>query len=110
MFLDHVQEASEYFCASLESLSRLLKLSPTIAGVTLLSLGIGAPDVFSSFVSFMGKGGTNIDVGLNTILGGASFVSCVVVGIIENSSLHRVKVHHKTWQTDSHKFQSNFLI
>ncbi|KAL6209818.1 hypothetical protein ACLB2K_020757 [Fragaria x ananassa] len=82
--------ASEYFCASLESLSRLLKLSPTIAGVTLLSLGNGAPDVFSSFVSFMGKGGTNIDVGLNTILGGASFVSCVVVGIISISIRKRL--------------------
>ncbi|XP_062003849.1 cation/calcium exchanger 2 [Rosa rugosa] len=82
--------ASEYFCSSLESLSKLLQLSPTIAGVTLLSLGNGAPDVFSSFVSFMGSGGTNIDVGLNTVLGGASFISCVVVGIISISIRKRL--------------------
>jgi sodium/potassium/calcium exchanger 6 len=72
--------ASEYFCSSLENLSKLLRLSPTIAGVTLLSLGNGAPDVFSVFVSFIDTGTT--DIGLSTVLGGTSFVTCVVVGVI----------------------------
>ncbi|KAK6942071.1 Sodium/calcium exchanger membrane region [Dillenia turbinata] len=72
--------ASEYFCSSLENLSKLLKLSPTIAGVTLLSLGNGAPDIFSSIVSFTGS--RESAIGINTVLGGASFVSCVVFGII----------------------------
>lgn len=71
---------SEYFCPSLESLSKLLRLSPTIAGVTLLSLGNGACDVFSSLVSFQGSGTRSI--GFNTVLGGVSFVSCVVVGSV----------------------------
>lgn len=94
--------ASEYFCSSLESLSRLLKLSPTIAGVTLLSLGNGAPDVFSSFVSLMGNGGTNTEVGLNTVVGGASFISCVVVGIISISIRKRpIQVNKSDFMRDT---------
>ncbi|KAL6966610.1 hypothetical protein U1Q18_032392 [Sarracenia purpurea var. burkii] len=71
--------AATYFCSSLEGLSRVLNLSPALAGVTLLSLGNGAPDLFSSIVSFMGN---TDEVGLNSILGGDFFVSSTVVGII----------------------------
>ncbi|KAK7377895.1 hypothetical protein VNO80_03328 [Phaseolus coccineus] len=73
--------ASNYFCSSLEGLSNILRLSPTIAGVTLLSLGNGAPDFFASVVSFRGSS-SNSAVGLNSILGGSFFVSCVVLGVI----------------------------
>lgn len=50
-----------------------------IAGVTFLAFGNGAPDIFSSIAAY--SSGVSV-TGINTLLGGAIFVSNVVTGFV----------------------------
>eukprot|EP01052_Picozoa_sp_SAG31_P022578 SAG31_NODE_1801_length_7238_cov_4.423449_3_plen_473_part_00 len=71
--------AEDYFCPALASLSELLSLQPRVAGVTLLALGNGAPDVFS-IISSVKKGKAQMAVG--EVTGAGNFVTTAVVGSV----------------------------
>lgn len=75
--------ADGYFSPTLASLSDKLRVPLDVAGVTFLAFGNGAPDVFSSLAAY--ASGVNA-AGVNELLGGAMFVSTVVVGCVALAS------------------------
>jgi len=54
-----LSQADNFFVPPLNLLSEKLKLSPSIAGITLLAVGNGAPDVF---VAYSGLQQDNIEL------------------------------------------------
>ena len=72
--------ADEYMVPNLERLSASLRLSPNVAGVTLLALGNGAPDFFVSLAAFQST--TSSSIGIGSLLGGGIFITSFVLGAV----------------------------
>ncbi|KAH9814134.1 Sodium/calcium exchanger protein-domain-containing protein [Melampsora americana] len=69
--------ASDFFCPNLSTISSSLGLPESVAGVTFLGFGNGAPDVFSTFAAMKsGKG----SLAIGELIGAASFIVSVVAG------------------------------
>lgn len=76
--------ADVYLSPSLEHLTTAWGLSDSLAGVTLLAFGNGAPDVFSSIAAASdGAGSDDNDAtkSVSILLGGTFFISCFVVSL-----------------------------
>ncbi|CAO3590951.1 unnamed protein product [Absidia cylindrospora] len=69
--------ASDFFCPNLQTISTKLKLSESMAGVTILAFGNGSPDLFSTF-SAMNSGSGSLAIG--ELIGAAFFIVSVVSG------------------------------
>jgi sodium/potassium/calcium exchanger 6 len=67
--------ADEYLSPSLEYMTIKFGISESLAGVTILAFGNGAPDLFTS----MSAGGDNAVTTMSPLLGSALFISSVVV-------------------------------
>jgi sodium/potassium/calcium exchanger 6 len=73
--------AEEFFAPALEQMSRDMGLPPRFAGVTLLALGNGAPDV-SATIAAVTNGGDGYLLSLGALTGAGMFVGTVVAGIV----------------------------
>ncbi|GMN43805.1 hypothetical protein TIFTF001_013004 [Ficus carica] len=74
-----IKTAQDHFSLVTTKLSSLLRLSPSMAAVTLLALGNGAPDVFSSLAAVRSG---HYRTGFGAILSAGTFVSAFVVGFV----------------------------
>lgn len=74
-----IKTAQSHFSLVTTKLSTLLNLSPSMAAVTLLALGNGSPDIFSSVVALRNG---EYRTGFGAILSAGAFVSALVVGFV----------------------------
>lgn len=70
--------ADAYLSPALEAISDKLRCSESLAGVTLLALGNGAPDVFAS-ISAGGTDTSSINLQVAALTGSALFITTVVM-------------------------------
>ena len=74
--------ADEHLSPSLQQISKTFRLSESLAGVTLLAFGGGAPDVFASLSSTTNAGG-EVGMGISVLLGASLFILSIVgAGVI----------------------------
>ena len=76
MFMALAIVCDEYFVPSLEVMTDYLKISPDVAGATLMAAGGSMPELFTSLLgTFQGS-----NVGFGTIVGSAVFNVLFVIG------------------------------
>uniref|UniRef100_A0A7S4NBM3 Sodium/calcium exchanger membrane region domain-containing protein n=1 Tax=Paramoeba aestuarina TaxID=180227 RepID=A0A7S4NBM3_9EUKA len=73
--------AEDYFCPVLNIISDRLSLSPEVAGITILALGNGSPDVFSTIVAIQSPP-DGFKIAIGELIGAGCFVTMTVVGVV----------------------------
>lgn len=74
--------ADEFLSPSLQQISKTFKLSESLAGVTLLAFGGGAPDVFASLSAASGGDLEGIEMGIAVLVGSSLFIISMVNAVI----------------------------
>lgn len=69
--------ASDFLCINLSTISTILGMSESMAGVTFLAFGNGSPDVFSTFAAMKTHSGS---LAVGELIGAAGFITAVVAG------------------------------
>ncbi|KAF2665935.1 hypothetical protein BT63DRAFT_44544 [Microthyrium microscopicum] len=87
--------ASDFFCVNLGSLATMAGMSENFAGVTLLALGNGSPDVFSTFAAMYNNSGS---LAIGELVGAAGFITAVIAGSM--AFIRPFKVPRKTFLRD----------
>ncbi len=73
--------SNDFFIESLDQISAKLKLSPSVAGATLMAAGSSAPELAIALLALFTHGGAHSDMGIGTIVGSAVFNILVITGL-----------------------------
>lgn len=87
--------ASDFFSVNLSTISSVLGLPESLAGVTFLAFGNGSPDVFSTFAAMNSNSGS---MAIGELIGAAGFITAVVAGSM--ALVREFKVSRKTFVRD----------
>ncbi|KAK6453950.1 Sodium/calcium exchanger protein-domain-containing protein [Scheffersomyces xylosifermentans] len=87
--------ASDYLCPNLYTISKFLKLSDNLAGLTLLALGNGSPDVLSTFKAMSVGSGS---LAISELIGASLFITTAIIGSI--AIVHPLKVPRRSFVRD----------
>nr|AKN21563.1 slc24a-2 [Schmidtea mediterranea] len=74
--------ADSFLAPCLVVVAKTMRMSENLAGVTLLALGNGAADVFSSLSAVTSTSNPNVGLAFGGILGAGIFVNSITAGII----------------------------
>ncbi len=83
-----------FFIASLDKISKDLRLSSDAAGATLMAVGSSAPELFVALFAVL-KPGQHQAIGIGSIVGSAIFNLLIIVGVAAFVSKKNTKL---TWQ------------
>ena len=90
--------ASVYLTPVLTKVSTALKMSETLAGVTLLAFANGAPDIITSYTAGESDGGIFITIG--NLCGAGLFCSTVVISRCIQVSKREIVMEAEHWMRD----------
>ena len=98
LFMSIATVADKYLSSGMQDLAKRLRLSPTLAAVTLIAFANGAPDVLAAFSSAGKDNGAYISVG--ALLGAFIFSSCLVVSNVANAARGDVRLPRRAVQKE----------
>ncbi|KAI6174585.1 putative sodium/calcium exchanger 6 (Na(+)/Ca(2+)-exchange protein 6) [Aphelenchoides bicaudatus] len=79
LFILLATSADGFLAQNITTITHRLKLSESLAGVTLVAFGNGAPDIFSAIAAAASDDNPNAGLAFGQLLGGAMFITCLVV-------------------------------
>uniref|UniRef100_A0A1I7UHE7 Na_Ca_ex domain-containing protein n=1 Tax=Caenorhabditis tropicalis TaxID=1561998 RepID=A0A1I7UHE7_9PELO len=81
LFIMVSSAADDFFSPSISSIVAHLRISESVAGVTFMAFGNGAPDVFGAIASVLSSPTPKADLALGELFGAGLFVTTMVLAV-----------------------------